>query len=206
MKLSPYEISIEQAYDALLHEMHLRHDRPDFAFNFIRRRPHHVIPRNQPHHTPPRPVREYEPTCPLTPFLAKEKLVQLAAFEATSHDSITPMTPDMVPLILDTGASVSITPFLSDFITPLQPVQHVTIKGIASGLKAEGIGDVSYTFMNDSGMEQTLVLQNCLYVPQCVVRLICPRQIGATTGDPDDGFYASHQKSVLIVNGHHTTV
>jgi hypothetical protein len=112
----------------------------------------------------------------------------------------------MVPLILDTGASVTITPFCSDFVTPLQPVQHITIKGIASGLKAEGVGDVSYTFVNDSGNEQTLTLQNCLYVPQCVVRLICPRQIGASTGVSDDGFYASHQQSVLIVNGQRTTV
>jgi hypothetical protein len=88
------------------------------------------------------------------------------------------MTLDMVPLILDTGASVTITPFCSDFVTPLHSVQHITIKGIASGLKAEGVGGVSYTFVNDSGNEQTLTLQNCLYVPQCVVRLICPRQIG----------------------------
>jgi hypothetical protein len=162
MKLSPYEIAIEQAYNAILHEAHLAHGRPDFAMNYMPRRPSHVLPRPQPHPGPPTPVQEFEPTSPMSPSLAKEKLVQLAAFEATSHDCVTPMTPDMVPSILDTGASVSITPFHSDFITPLQPVQHITIKGIASGLRAEGIGDVSYTFINDSGVEQTLTLHHCL--------------------------------------------
>ena len=98
----------------------------------------------------------------MTPIQAREKIFQLATFQAAYHDSVTPMTPDMVPLILDTGASVSITPFHSNFITPLQPVQHITIKGIASGLRAEGIGDVSYTFINDSGVEQTLTLHHCL--------------------------------------------
>jgi hypothetical protein len=116
----------------------------------------HTIPRTQPYSAPTRPMQEYTPTNQETPFLAKETLVKLA----------TPMTPDMVPLILDTGASISITPCRSDFIMPLHPVQHVTIKGITSGLKGEGIGDVSYTFMNDSGSDQTLVLHNCLYGPQ----------------------------------------
>jgi hypothetical protein len=75
MKLSPYDIAIEQAYNALLHEAHLRHQRPDYAFNYTPRRPRHVIPRPQPHPTIPRPVQEYEPACSLPPFLAKEKMV-----------------------------------------------------------------------------------------------------------------------------------
>jgi hypothetical protein len=101
-------------------------------------------------------------------------MVNLAAFQATYHGSVTPMTPAMVPLIFDTRASISISPVRSDFISPIQPVQHVQIKGIASGLQAEGIGDISFSFTDYAGETQSMLLHNCLYVPQCVVRLICP--------------------------------
>jgi hypothetical protein len=87
----------------------------------------------------------------LTPFAAKEKLVQSSIFEATYHDSIIPMTPDMDPLIFIIGASISIIPFHTDFIGPIHPVQHIYIKGIASGLSTKGISVVSYSFYNDTG-------------------------------------------------------
>jgi hypothetical protein len=80
-------------------------------------------------------------------------MIQLAAFEATYHDSLTPMTP-MTPGTFDTGGSVSFSPFKSDFVTPIKPVQKVTIKGIAAGLTVHGIGDLQYTFCNDDGMVQ----------------------------------------------------
>jgi hypothetical protein len=85
-------------------------------------------------------------------------------------------------------------------------VQHVTIKGIASGLTVQGVGDVSYNFHNNAGEEKSLTLRNYLYVPQWVVRLICPRQIGAETGTAADGFNARHENPILTVNGKPTTI
>lgn len=70
-----------------------------------------------------------------SPEYRRKQLVLLAAFQSTYSDTTTPLTPDMVPLVIDTGASVTITPFQTDFITPLQPVQQTTIQGIASGLQ-----------------------------------------------------------------------
>jgi hypothetical protein len=99
-------------------------------------------------------------------------MVQLAAFEATYHDNITPMSPDMVPLIFDTGARISMSPNKSDFCSLIHPTQDITIKGIAAGLTVKGMGDLSYTFINDEGTEQTLTLHNCPYVPNCIIRLI----------------------------------
>jgi hypothetical protein len=96
----------------------------------------------------------------------------------------------MVPLIIDTGASVTITPFKTDFISPIQPVQPTQIQGIASGLQVVGKGDVSYTFKNDLEHSQTITLTDCLYVSQCSVRLLCPHQIGLSTGHSSDGFNA----------------
>jgi hypothetical protein len=133
-------------------------------------------------------------------------MVQIATFQATFHGSITPMSPDMVPLILDTGASVSISPVRLDFVTPIRPAQHVTVKGIASGLNVAGVGGIAYTFVNDAGDTQNIILRNCLYVPQSAVCLICPRQIGATTGCQADGLHATHSACQLIVEGKATTL
>lgn len=68
------------------------------------------------------------------------------------------MTPDMVPHILDAWASVSLSPYWSDFISPVRPVKNVTIKGITSGLTFLGVGNLSYTFVNDVSMAQTMMV------------------------------------------------
>jgi hypothetical protein len=112
----------------------------------------------------------------------------------------------MVPLVIDTGASITVTPYSTDFISPIQPVQSVEIKGIASGLQVRGFGDVCYKFYNDAGELQTLTLPNCLYVPQCTARLLCPRQIGATSGHPGDGFNATSDNPILTFEGKQTTI
>jgi hypothetical protein len=206
MHLSPYQTAIEVAYQALLHDIALRSTRPEYAFNFIQRRPAHVLPRQRPHPTIPIPVKEYDPMESVTPFAAKEKMVQLAAFQSTFHGSVTPFSLDIVPLILDTGASVSISPCRTDFISPIRPAQHITIKGVASGLNVAGTGNMAYTFINDAGDTQTITLKNSLYVPQSALRLICPRQIGASTGHHADGLYATAARSHLIVEGQLTTL
>jgi hypothetical protein len=206
MKLSPLEIALERAYNDILLDINLARQRQAYSFNFIRRRPHHILPREQPFPTIPVPMPEFDPINPISSAQAKEKIIQLAAFEATYHDNLTPMTPDMVPLIFDTGASISLSPYKSDFIGPIHPTQNVTIKGIAAGLKVCGVGDLSYTFLNDDGEEQQHILRNCLYVPDCVDRLICPRQIGAETQHPSDGLNATHAHTILTVNSKPTTI
>jgi hypothetical protein len=206
MKLSPYILAIEKAYNDILLDIQIHRERPQQAFNYIRRRPLHIIPRPQSLPTPPRFVTEYEPMTHRQAFENKEKLVMLSAFEATYHDSITPLTRDMVPLIIDNRASISLSPHKTDFISPIRPVQNVQIKGTASGLMVEGVCDLSYTFHNDNGELQTMVLRGCLYVPQCVVRLICPRLIGAETQNPVDGFNATHINPTLTVQGKPTTI
>jgi len=132
--------------------------------------------------------------------------LKLAAFEATFHDKLTPISPDMLPLIIDTDASITVTPCITDFITPIHPVQALKIKGIAAGLQVRGYGDVKYTFLNDAGNEQHLHLKNCFYVPQCTSQLICPRHIGITTGNPMDGFASMAGHAYITVNGHRTTI
>lgn len=112
----------------------------------------------------------------------------------------------MAPLNIDTGASVTITPFKSDFVSTIKPVQKVKIQGIASGLDIEGIGNLSYSFYNNDGNLQTLYLKDFLYVPKCSICLLCPCQIGTTTNYSEDGFNALSDNPILTVQGQQTTV
>jgi hypothetical protein len=111
----------------------------------------------------------------------------------------------MVPLVIDTGASVTVTPYVTDFTSVITPVQSVEIKGIAEGLQVHGTGTVSYKYYNDAGNLVTLDIPNYLYVPQCTARLLCPRQVATITNLPDDGFYAKQNSSTLYFNGQPTT-
>jgi len=89
-----------------------------------------------------------------------------------------------VSLILDTGASVSITHSPADFISSIRPVQHTTLQGIAEGLTVKGLGTVRYAVQDDAGKVRHLTIPDVLYVPDCPSRLICPRQLLQSTRDP----------------------
>lgn len=145
MRLLPYLREISHAYDSLLHD----------------------TLQERPHPTTPNPVLQFKPLHPSdhNNTTRKAQLILLAAFQSSYPDTTTPMTPDLVPIIIDTGATVTITPFKTDFISHIQPVQTTRIQGIASGLQVEGIGTVRYNFINHAGDHQTLLLSHCLYIP-----------------------------------------
>lgn len=208
MKLSEYVQEISRAYDALLLDISLQTMRHEFAFNYKKHHLNHILPREHQHSTPPKLPRQYDPIAILwsTEFQNKEKLVLLSALQATYQDTTTPITPDMVPLILDTGPSITISPFKSDFVSKIKPVQQVKIQGIAAGLTIKGIGDLSYSFYNDHGVLQTLHLRDCLYIPTCSVRLLCPHQISNSTNCFGDGFNALSHDPILTDQGKQTTI
>jgi hypothetical protein len=152
MKLATYMIEIERAYQILMHDMTMSCQRSQYSFDYTPRRPGHILPRERPHSRPPQFVPSYNPDDDQVPFSSKEKLVHLHALQTTYHDKVTPLRPDMVPVIIDTGASISISPFNTDFIGQIHPVKNVTLKGIASGLQVAGIGTIQYRFLNDKNI------------------------------------------------------
>jgi hypothetical protein len=144
MKLSDHIVELERAYNDLLYELQHSNHQDQVNFTYTPRCPNHILPQERTYSRPPILPTLYEPETHCSSSASKEKLVLLAAFEATYHDCKTPISHDMVPLIIDTGASISISPYRSDFISPIRPVQKVQIKGIASGLTVQGIGDLQY--------------------------------------------------------------
>ena len=204
MKLSEEIIAIERAFHELTQAVNelddtSRHRR--LVQNW------HFLPRTREYpRAPVLPPTSFSPLEERSPNENKAKLVLLAAFEATYHDVQTPITPDMVLLVIDTGASNTISPYATDFVGEIRAVQDVEIKGIASGLKVAGVGDVAYSLTNDDGETQTIRISGCLLVPQCTVRLLCPRQIGVGTGHANDGFTSTSTHGFLTVNGKRTTL
>ena len=208
MKLSQDAQQIVQAYDEFIDAPLQYLAKQQLSPNHSHRYPNHVLPRTPPHPTPPHPVNTYNESAvqSIDTTRLQETVLRLAMFQATYHDSLHPIIPDQVPIIIDSGASVSIMPHITDFISPPSPVQPAEIKGIASGLQIKGIGDITYTFTNDNGDTQTLLLHNCLYVPHCPVCLLCPCQIGSETNFPGDGFNSLYPRQILTIHGIPTTL
>jgi hypothetical protein len=206
MKLSDHITSISAAFEALLSYSSALDPFDQPQHDHTGRRIRRDLPRHRTFDNVPQIPHTYSPMTHSLPIHNKEKLLQLATFEATYNDAKTPISADMVPLIIDTGASITVSPCKTDFISPIWPVQNIEIKGIASGLQVCGFGDISYTFYNDERQLQTMILKGCLYVPQCTARLLCPRQLGQTTGHSSDGFIAMADKTVLVYQGKQTTI
>ena len=80
-------------------------------------------------------------------------------------------------VIFDTGASLGITFDKDDFDGPLTiPEGDLRLGGMASGLKIEGVGPVTWTFRNSDGTELQIRSQ-CYYVPAAKVRMISPQRL-----------------------------
>jgi hypothetical protein len=114
----------------------------------------------------------------------------------------TAFLPTTFVLAVDTGASITITPNRVDFVSPIRSVQPTVLQGIGAGLSVRGIGTVVYCFQRDSGDEVTVQLENTLYVPDCGVRLLCPRHLAASTGFDGDGFVSLKDSALLRCFGH----
>lgn len=88
-------------------------------------------------------------------------------------DSVPPDFNDM-PVVIDTGASVSLTPVLSDFIGPLVPTQLTELKGLTAKTHVVGKGMVEWPirdYWNVPGVIKT----SAYYVPDASIRLFSPQ-------------------------------
>ena len=78
------------------------------------------------------------------------------------------------PVIFDSGASLAITPNKSDFDGSLTiPKGDLRLGGMANGLKIEGLGAISCTFL-DGASGDVVVRGMAYYVPKSKARLLSP--------------------------------
>lgn len=84
---------------------------------------------------------------------------------------------DIHPVIFDTGALLAITHSLSDFDGPLSiPKGDLHLGGMANGMCIEGLGSITWNFLNKSGTNVCVQgmashvpeAKDCLLSPQCL--------------------------------------
>ena len=78
-----------------------------------------------------------------------------------------------IPVVFDSGCTISITPYKEDFVGGLTPVKK-TITGLSSTVEVEGEGTVWWSFYDDYGVIHHIKVK-AYYIPSSPVRLFIPR-------------------------------
>ena len=78
------------------------------------------------------------------------------------------------PVVIDTGASMSITPNLSDFVTPLHACKITELNGLSHKSPVLGEGKVEWTVRDVFGSVRTIQTM-AYYVPSASIRLLSPQ-------------------------------
>jgi hypothetical protein len=101
-----------------------------------------------------------------------------------------------LPIVIDSGATFSLTPNRSDFIGELRAAPVSELNGLSSTTAVEGVGTVEWTIRDLFGVTRTIRTQAC-YVPKASIRLFSPQ---AYFQDQNAGQYLmTPKRSVLTL-------
>ncbi len=89
---------------------------------------------------------------------------------------------DSFPIMVDNGASYSISNDLRDFLTPPTKLGP-KIQGFAGSSTASWIGTVEWHIQCDSGLVHTITLPNTSYVPQAELWMLSPQHWAQAAND-----------------------
>jgi hypothetical protein len=81
---------------------------------------------------------------------------------------------DQIPIVFDTGATISVTPNRDDFISWETPTGELKLTGITQSAQVLGVGRVRWTIRDDNGRLRELETR-AYYVPQARARLFSPQ-------------------------------
>jgi hypothetical protein len=79
-----------------------------------------------------------------------------------------------MPIIFDTGASMSVTPLREDFVGVLGPPKIPNLRGLKGTVKVVGTGTVEWTIFDVQGLTRTIRTE-AMFVPECNIRLLSPQ-------------------------------
>ena len=85
-------------------------------------------------------------------------------------------------LMVDNGASASITPYLTDFIAPPQPVNS-KVKGFGGHAQAMYKGTVQWKVQDDQGQSHCFTLPNSYFIASAPSRILYPQHLAQITKD-----------------------
>jgi hypothetical protein len=113
----------------------------------------------------------------------------------------------IITVIFDTGAILSITHDLGDFVDPPKPLARpMRLGGFANGMKIEGIGIFACTFTGKDGTEVKLLLE-AYYVPTSKQILMSPQKLlckekgiyGSYSGDEEKFELKLNDQAVISI-------
>ena len=131
-----------------------------------------------------------------TSFSNRRLLALLFAFASGLGHKCVQFDTDSVPIVVDTGASESISMHRDDFVH-YEPVKNVNVRGIASGLQVQGVGTIRWVVKNDQGETTEMFCHNALHIPKCPVRLLSPQRLADTSDDEYSGFFILKKFSII---------
>ena len=93
-----------------------------------------------------------------------------------------PWDSDGQQLMVDNGALASITTYLTDLITPPQPINS-KIKGIGGHAQAMYEGTIQWKIQGNQGQSLRFTLRNSYFVTMAPSRILCPQHLAQTAKD-----------------------
>ena len=81
---------------------------------------------------------------------------------------------DLLPIVIDSGASISLTANYNDFVGPIRPATITELQGLSHTTKVHGVGQVKWTVRDVFGATRTIKTE-AYYVPEPTVRLFSPQ-------------------------------
>ena len=75
-----------------------------------------------------------------------------------------------VPIVIDTGCSFSISPFLNDFVTTIEPAKEIEMNGLKDSVAIQGIGWVEWPIRDVFG-NVAVIRTRAYYIPEASIRL-----------------------------------
>jgi hypothetical protein len=106
------------------------------------------------------------------------------------------------PVIFDTGASLAIIPYLTDFTAqPLMTTRDLRLGGMANGLLIAGTGLVTRSFQTIIGVDLP-VKTMAYYVPGAKVRLLSHQRVFDLDSGKGGRYFGDHEGFKLIIQDH----
>jgi hypothetical protein len=86
------------------------------------------------------------------------------------------LTDDLarLPIVLDTGASISVSPVRADFLGDLQPAPGHTLRGLNHSTEVGGVGTVEWSIIDLVGTVR-IIRTRTYFVPAATIRLFSPQ-------------------------------
>ncbi|KAI2505065.1 hypothetical protein MHU86_9341 [Fragilaria crotonensis] len=109
-------------------------------------------------------------------------------------------TPSDYPIVIDTGASISVSPNINDFVDGISEANVHDLKGLNhSTSKVHGMGMVEWTIYDVYHSVQTIRTM-AFYVPDATIRLFSPQTYFFEGGGRGHLLHCDKDQAILLLN------